>query len=127
MKIAGVRLLDGRVVWLDAGHTAVAPLDHVTAWMDGSTSQGEVFLAPHQMLTAPEHIDGMLTRVIPRSPVEAECDRLPGAELPALAQRVAWDGMPAGVVALDPVGRRVTIVLVDGTERIVPLEELSDG
>ena len=126
MRIAGVRLKGGRVVWLDAGTISVAPLDCATADVDGNACQGEVFVAPEQLLSPPNRIDGRLLESHPPAPAKQDCDHLPGAQLPVLGQAMRWGAVRGAVMALDPANDRVTIAHGDGSQTVLPLRELSD-
>jgi hypothetical protein len=115
------------VVWLDAGTLSVAPLDWATALVGGNALEGEVFVAPEQLLSPPDQIDGRLLESRAAVPADRDCNYLPGAELPVLGQAVQWGAIRAAVVALDPANDRVTIAPGDGGQTVVPLKDLSDG
>ena len=114
MRIAGARLRDGTMAWLDAGDLNVGLLDEARAEIGGAVVTGNVYVAPEQVLAAPDHVDGVLiaTRSIDRT--DGDCGRLPGADLPVLGQRALTGTVRGMIVALDPVRRRVTIAGPDG-------------
>jgi hypothetical protein len=124
MRIAGVRLDDGRTVWLDAGDLSVAPLDRATALLEGTEWEGEVIVPPERLLSPPDRIDGLLVKLGPPALDEDECEYLPGAEFPVLGQSVQWGEIAGTVVALDPAERRVTIAHSGGSESVFSLGEL---
>jgi hypothetical protein len=125
MRIAGVRLDDGRTVWLDARDLTVVALDRATAQLDGSEWEGEVFVAPEQMVSPPDGVDGLLTQSQPPSLSEDTCGHLPGSEFPTLGQTVQGEGIAGTVVALDPAERRVTIAHSGGAETVLSLGDLA--
>lgn len=109
MRVAGIRLPDDRVMWLDAGEHELAPLDRVRARAAGEDVAGIVFVAPEQVLQPPVEVAGTITDVAPRPRPDPGCDDLPGADLPPLGTRFEAGGVVGMVVRLDPVGRTVTV------------------
>jgi hypothetical protein len=127
VRIAGVRLIGGSAVWLDAGDLSAAPLDRATVRIDGSIRAGEVFVAPEQVLSPPDRVDGLLVESHAPQAGDEDCDYLPGAELPTLGQAVQWGSIRGTVVALDPVEDRVTIEHSGDTQMVISLGDISGG
>jgi hypothetical protein len=114
VRIAGVRLPDGRAVWLDAGGLPVSPLDRVVAEVEGAEATGEVFVAPDQLLTSLPP-DGSISRVLPPKPDALDCSGLPGASMPPLGTRVSTAEGSGTVIGVDAVHGTVTVQREDGT------------
>ncbi|HEX6510553.1 MAG TPA: hypothetical protein VF221_23235 [Chloroflexota bacterium] len=119
MRIAGVRLPDGRAFWVDAGMHRLRPLDSVLLSLNGTSVQGTIFVAPEQLLSAVEVDEADLIEVLEADGVRHRCDDLPGAELPPLGSQL----LKGTVRAIDPIRRQVTLQLHDGEEVTFPLAE----
>jgi hypothetical protein len=125
VRVAGVRLADGRMVWLDAGDLALVPLSQVKVRLPGGDEPGEVFVSPAELLSPPSHIDGLLIEAHdPRRP-EGDCSELPGSEFPALGETVRRAGGEGTVVALDPAERRITIAHGADALTVVMLDDVT--
>lgn len=110
MSIAGVRLDDGRLVWVDAGELELQPLDQVVVEFDGREYQGQVMIAP-EALIRPVQPTGRIAGISPRDSADTDCSDLPGADMPPLGTRVAGEI----VMAVDAVKRTITVEGTDGT------------
>ena len=109
-----MRLHDGTMAWLDAGDLAVELRGEATAEIEGALVHGEIYIAPEQMVTKPAGVAGVVIGTRPISLMEEDCAALPGADLPALGQPVRVGAVHGVIGALDPVGRRMTVVGRDG-------------
>lgn len=121
MRIAGIRLPDGRALWLDAGQHELVPLDRVHGSTAGGEVEGIVFVTPDQLLQPQAQADGTITDVERRHQSDPDCDDLPGADLPPLGTKFEAEGVCGTVVGLDPVAGSVTVRQDDGREVAVPL------
>jgi hypothetical protein len=116
VSITGVRLTDGRLVWVEAGVTELQPLDRVVVDVDGQERPGRVAIAPEALIRPVETV-GRIVRVNAHNHDDS-CPALPGADMPPLGGEV--DGET--VIAVDAVNRTFTLETVDGsrTTRSVP-------
>lgn len=112
MRIAGVRLENSRVVWVDAGDLDIDPLDDVVVAVDGGESRGMVIVAPDALLR-PTEAEGWVVHVAPGRPDEDDCGDLPGADMPPLGSQ--RDG--GMVVSIDAVKRQVMVEMPDGERK----------
>jgi hypothetical protein len=126
VRIAGVRLSDGRLVWLDAGVHDIQPLDLVTAQLAAGEAEGLVYVTPEALVSPPPHIEGLVIDCRPRARSDQDCNKLPGAEFPALGESVRSGDIAGTVIALDPVNQRMTIGHGDGETSVVSLDTLAD-
>ncbi len=124
MRVAGVRLGDGRAVWVDAGAWELAPLDAVIVRLEAGDFTGSVFVTPEQLVRGVERIDGTVVEVSPASTDEEKCADLPGADLPPLGSVVRTDRVKGRVTALDPTRRLATLTRDDGSQVVVPVDDL---
>lgn len=128
MRTAGVRLRDGRALWVDAADRAMSPLDEAIVRLHDGDCTGYVFVTPEQLLRAPEPIEGLIVAVWRRGEDPQECLDLPGSDMPPLGSQVEIGGARGTVNALDPVGRTVRVTrphddpLEAAAEEIVLLE-----
>jgi hypothetical protein len=125
VRIAGVRLQDGSVVWLDAGSHGIRQLDRAIVRLAAGEVEGAVFVTPEAMLSPPPRVDGLVVKSWTSSPPDRDCNFLPGSEFPVLGERVRSGDLEGTVVALDPVERRVTFAHGTDETSVVPLEDLS--
>jgi hypothetical protein len=110
MRIAGVRMADGRLVWVDAGDLDIEPLDDVDMVVDRDALSGTVTVAPQSLLRPVETV-GQIVHTSSPGRGQSECSELPGADMPALGS--GWgDGT---VVAVDAVNRTATVEMADGS------------
>ncbi len=125
MRIAGVRLKDGRTVWADAGTWPLTPLDEVSVRLSHADLLGTVFVTPEQLLQLPQRPDGVVIEIYQSEVDEIDCLDLPGGEMPPLGSTVPVQGAIATIVRVDAVHRRVSLRQEDGTEVVFPLADLS--
>ena len=125
MRIAAVRLKDGRTVWADAGTWLLTPLDEVTVRLSHADALGTVFVTPEQLLQLPQRPDGVVIEIYQCEVDEINCLELPGAEMPPLGSTVPVQGTAGTIVRVDAVHRRVRLRQADGSEVVLPLADLS--
>ncbi|GAC1463051.1 MAG: hypothetical protein NVS2B16_11240 [Chloroflexota bacterium] len=113
MRIAGVRLLDGTVLWADAGDLPVAPLDTVDVTTDDGMVAGTVFVAPEQFLRPPPHVEGVVVRRHPCGVDPAGWDADVYTGMPALGSTARTADLAGTVVGCDAVRGRVTLRAYD--------------
>ena len=124
MRVAGVRLPDGRVVWADAEAWPMSPLDTAVVRLSEGEVAGSVFVSPEQLIQPPERVDGVVVEIRPREIPEERCGDLPGSDLPYLGSTARAETIKGRVTALDPVKRLVTLTRDDGSEVEVPASEI---
>lgn len=125
MRVAGVRLIAGDMVWLDAGSLALRSLDRVVAHLPDGDVPGEVFVTPEDLISFSAESQGcVLESHAPSQPVD-DCSTLPGSEFPVLGRRVRSGAVSGTVVALEVVARRVTIAVEGAEESTVALEDIT--
>jgi hypothetical protein len=117
VKLYGVRLTDGRLVWLEADGAEAQSGERVHCLVDGQEEEGLITVTPELLLRGPEESRGKLLAVIPEG-LEDDGVEIPLAWLPPLGCRVRSSEATGQVVGLDPVGGQAT-VLTDGGERVV--------
>lgn len=122
MRVAGVRLPNGGAVWVDAGSLEAAPLDVAVVQIGGTQAEGEVFVAPGQLLAGAQAVDGVLLSAHRPMVPDAGCQELPGADLPALGTEMSRGDTSGVVTAVDAVNRTVTITSADGREITEPAD-----
>ena len=127
MRIAGVRLDDGRMVWLDAAEVEVVPLSWVKVRLVDGDRDGDVFVTPDEFLNTPAHLDGIVVESRPPHSPDPDCSYLPGSEFPALGETVRRGEFEGMIVALDPVQQQVTIAPASGTPMVVPWKDPVGG
>jgi hypothetical protein len=116
VRIAGVRLAGGEVVWVEAGDVDVQPLDDAVVSVAGGEFSGTVIVTPEALLR-PVTATGGIVGVSSRTAQERDCTDLPGADMPPLGS-----GVDEGVVvAVDAVNRTATIEMPDGTRTVTTL------
>jgi hypothetical protein len=112
MSVAGVRLTDGRLVWVEAGEEVLSPLDRVVVDLDGAEERGRVMVTLGQLLR-PVLPSGRLLRMELDGVPDSDCEDLPGADMPPLGGPLE-NGV---VIAIDAVNHTVTIETADGERR----------
>jgi hypothetical protein len=115
MRIAGVRLPDGRAVWVDAGKVEVSVRDTALVRLADGDARGFVFVSPEQLAQPPEHVAGYLVEAACPASSETSCADLPGADMPALGSIVEIEGEIGTVTGIDAVKREATITREDGS------------
>jgi hypothetical protein len=58
MRIAGVRLDGGRMVWAEAAEISLETLQRVVVRLPEGEAEGRVFVTPQQLMQAPETVEG---------------------------------------------------------------------
>lgn len=120
MRVAGVRLPDGRAVWADARTHQISALDEAVVRLPEGELVGSVFVTPEQFIEPPQRVDAAVVEVRARALPAETCGDLPGSDLPYLGSTVRLNGIQARVMAVDPVKRTVTVTGEDGTEVTMP-------
>jgi hypothetical protein len=123
VKIAGVRLEGGRTVWTDASDLDLAPRAHVVVRLDGSDEDGIVLVAPHQLIQAPETVQGTVTVVHPDGGAGDSCADIPGGQMPPLGTTLRTANGHALVIGLDPVAKTIN-VQCEGEQHTISLDEI---
>jgi len=116
VKLYGVRLLDGRLVWVEPAELQARPGDAVRCHVDAREEDGLVTITPELLLQGPSQSQGELLEILPRATDDA-CRDLPLAWLPPLGSTVSSPRASGQVIALDPVRGRTTL-LTDGGEKL---------
>lgn len=120
MRVAGV-WVHGEVRWLAVGDLPLAPLSRVTVRIDQGEVPGVVAVTPEQLVVPPARVQGEILAIEGEQGQE-ERGPLPGADLPPLGLALR-DEL---VTAVSATERTVTLTRADGTERVVPLDEMSE-
>lgn len=123
MRILGVRLDDGALVWADAGEHDPAPLDRVVLDSGESGSRGVVVITAGQLRRPPKTVDGVVLQVAPYS-TDPDCRDLPHAHLPPLGTRVSAHEIRGMVTALDVVHDLVTVRQDNGHEETIAAADI---
>lgn len=116
MRLYGVRLTDGRLVWLESEDAGAQSGERVRCLVDGQEEEGLVMVTPELLLHGPEESQGKLLAVLLEK-AERSDGELPLAWLPPLGSRVRSSEATGRVVGLDPVAGEAT-VLTEGGERV---------
>lgn len=124
MRIAGVRLLDGRALWVEAGDRHLSLLDRAVVQVERTRVTGYVFATPEQLIGSCPVVDAILLEVAPPETPSDECEFMPGSELPPLGSTVQTAAGEATVTALDPVRQLVTVRTPLGAQTTVDLAEV---
>jgi hypothetical protein len=121
--IAGVQLLNGTRLWVEAGEHRPRPLDRVTVLVEGETHEATVFAAPGQLSATKLDPTGAIASV--RLPHRGPQTRavLPGVGMPPLGSQVRWQGRLVMVKAIDPITEAVTVD-VSGNSFVVPVHDV---
>jgi hypothetical protein len=109
VRIAGVRLNDGRMIWVDALSSEMHPLDRVEVRLSEGDVEGRVFVTPEQIVRMPERIHGAVLARKRQSVGGETSDALPGSEMPPLGSRISSAMIEGMVVRLDPVARTILV------------------
>lgn len=124
MRIAGVRLGAGRLVWVEGRDFELSPGEAVTVLLPDGSRTGTVFVAPHQVGAPPVEVEGVLTDVIRAESDDDDCSSLPGETLPALGTHTISERGQEMVIAIDAARQRVRLRGGDGVETEVPVSAL---
>lgn len=127
MRVAGVRLADGDAVWAEAGTWALMPLDRVTVRRGNGLLEGEVFVAPEQLIRSPASVEVRIVALHRREPPGDECNDLPGVELPPLGTEVTTPSGTGRIGRIDPVRHLVTVEGDDGQTTELSVEQIQHG
>ncbi|HZU11273.1 MAG TPA: hypothetical protein VFB58_00390 [Chloroflexota bacterium] len=112
MNVAGIRLGDGRLVWVAAEGMDPQPLDEAVVRIGDQSLTGVVVVAPAQLSGSPD-VAGHLVSAQAREVPPLSCDDLPGAAMPPLGTET-----PEGIVtAINAVTGMVSLTRPDG-ERV---------
>jgi hypothetical protein len=114
MRIAGVRLDSGRLVWVDAGDLEVQPLDEAAVDLAGVSVDGHIAVVP-EALVRPVPPEGRLVESHTSHITTDTCAELPGAAMPPLGTNYAG----GTVVSVDSLNGTATVRLSDGDLQVV--------
>ncbi len=108
MRIAGVRLLDGRLIWVDAARHELDPLEEVTVRIDSGEEPATVYVTPEQLFHDSGSMEGVITARHTRAVADSDaCEDLPGAHFPPLGSMIETPDGPAVVISIDHASGKV--------------------
>jgi hypothetical protein len=122
VRVAGVRLPDGRAIWADAAGWELVPPCRVLLRLPEGEVAGVVFVSPEQLLRPVPEVEGTVVAVQPR-PDDDGGEDLPGSDLPYLGSSLTVGGRAGLVTGLDPVRRTVTLTMEDGDSVELPEDD----
>ena len=116
MRVAGIRLRDGRTIWADAGDMDLAVLDRAEIRGPVGGETGVVCVIPEHMTGMPPRIDGQVVDVQPHTAPDDDCGAVRGAEMPPLGSTLSAGQNKGVVIAVDAVRGQVTLRGEDGRD-----------
>lgn len=115
MRCALVQLDDGRRVWVRCGSLEPGALDAVTVRVGDAVASGRIVVAPDALVRPPETVEGVVIDVGAEQTEAGEDEDFPGADMPPLGAGVRTPAGRGCVTGIDPVKRRVAVMMEDGS------------
>jgi hypothetical protein len=118
----GVRLTDGKLVWVTSATHVLRPADRVRVTLSGAEWTGTVVIGPDGLLSPMPAVAGEVIERVESQEDDLACDALPGADLPPLGSVVRLGPLEGVVTQLHPVQRLVTITDSSGEAHTLPFD-----